>query len=430
MWKIFTYWRSLAGTLLLMAIEIPMIVAMMGRLPEPIANLAALAVVLGVGSLIHAPVLRFMSVAITLVKDHNSYKIFSNFLYITSLMLGLVIFLITIDPLFTLLTKIIIPIPQDITSKISRGLRIWSIFPLLIAIRRRNQGILIGNALPNRVIFCTFSRFIVIFSILSVSIIFPAQFIAFGSLEIGVASMGLGIFIEAILSQALVSPVILKIKSIKLSLESDNFKPAITYRELSKQYLPLAVSGIVLMGSQTILTFFISRASFSSQSLAVLPAILGSLQIFSWTGFAIQDTTIGILNSDVNAKNELRRFTLLLAIILCAIFGLLTLSGGLNFYYLYINKLPTELIRFTTIPNLLLISVPATVIWRAYRRGLLILNGHTLEVLLNEIFEVASLILILWIATSQNYFIGINAAALGLLCSGWITVAALQRFKT
>ncbi|MCW8984878.1 MAG: hypothetical protein OQK55_06020, partial [Thermoanaerobaculales bacterium] len=65
---VFRFWRPLAATWLMMAVEGPFLAAIIARLPEPTYNLAAYGVAFSLALVAEAPVIMIMSAATALAR--------------------------------------------------------------------------------------------------------------------------------------------------------------------------------------------------------------------------------------------------------------------------------------------------------------------------------------------------------------------------
>ena len=142
--KILKTWLPLAASWLLMGIEMPMITAVMARLAHPEISLAAHgAVVFPIALIIEAPIIMLLAASVALCKDWDSYRRIYRFMMLTGFILTVIHLLIAFTPLFDVLVRQILGVPEEIIEPARIGLRLITPWTWSIAYRRFQQGVLI-----------------------------------------------------------------------------------------------------------------------------------------------------------------------------------------------------------------------------------------------------------------------------------------------
>src|SRR5215510_16236273 len=96
-------WFPLAGSWILMGLELPLVSAAMARMPHATVSLAAYGgVVFPLALLIESPILMLLTASTALAKDRRSYDVVRRFMFITAGSLTVLHALIAFTPLFDL----------------------------------------------------------------------------------------------------------------------------------------------------------------------------------------------------------------------------------------------------------------------------------------------------------------------------------------
>ncbi len=96
-------WAPLAGSWLLMGLELPAVSAVMARLPHATVSLAAYGgVVFPLALLIESPILMLLAASTALARDTHSYAIVRRFMFTAASLLTMLHVLVAFTPLFDL----------------------------------------------------------------------------------------------------------------------------------------------------------------------------------------------------------------------------------------------------------------------------------------------------------------------------------------
>ena len=137
-------WAPLAGSWLLMGLELPVVSAVMARLPHATVSLAAYGgVVFPMSLLVEAPILMLLTASTALARDMASYRVVRRFMFVAGGSLTALHALIAFTPLFDLIAGTWIGVPDEVREPARVGLRIMVPWTMSIAYRRTQQGVLI-----------------------------------------------------------------------------------------------------------------------------------------------------------------------------------------------------------------------------------------------------------------------------------------------
>src|SRR5512134_2159556 len=120
-----TTWLPLAGSWLLMGLELPAVAAVMARLPHATVSLAAYGgVVFPLALLVESPILMLLTASTALARGPASYRVVQRFMFLTAGALTLIHFLLAFTPLFDWVAGALIGVPEPVREPARIGLRI------------------------------------------------------------------------------------------------------------------------------------------------------------------------------------------------------------------------------------------------------------------------------------------------------------------
>jgi len=284
--KIFIFWVPLAATWLMMSVEGPFLAAVIARLAEPKFNLAAYGVAFSFALIVEAPVIMIMSASTALVKDAKSFIKLRNFTYLLNTIITVLMLIGLIPSIFYFVAEDLIGLPVNVSELTYLASIILLPWPATIGYRRFYQGILIRNNLTRRVAYGTIIR---LFS-MGITALVLYYFTDVPGVAVGAAALSMGVTMEAIASKIMV----LRTQKRILCVEGED----ISYRKIIDFYLPLALTTTIALGVHPVVTFFVGRAKFPIESLAVLPVINSLVFIFRSLGLSYQEVGISLLGDN------------------------------------------------------------------------------------------------------------------------------------
>lgn len=134
--RIFLFWMPLAATWLMMSAEGPLLAAVIARLLEPKANLAAYGVAYAIALFFEAPVIMMMSAATALIKNKQTFLKLRRFTYGLNLLVTLAMAIGISPPVFRLLAMDFMGLPPHVAELTHKALIILLPWPAAIGYRR------------------------------------------------------------------------------------------------------------------------------------------------------------------------------------------------------------------------------------------------------------------------------------------------------
>lgn len=406
--EIFRLWFPMAATWLMMATEGPFLAAVIARLAFPELNLAAYGVAYSFAVLVEAPIIMIMSASTALVKDNQSFLRLRNFTYALNLGLTLILLLLLIPPLFNYVTRGIIGLPLAVSRRTHQAVLALLPWPAAIGYRRFYQGILISRGLTRRVAYGTVTR---VLSMMGLALI-GAHYFPLEGATIGGLALSAGVTAEAIASRVMAHSSVQKLRAPE---NSGPNRRELEYRRIFNFYYPLALTSILALGVQPLVTFFLGHSRMALESLAVLPVINSLVFIFRSMGLSFQEVGIALLGEKDENLAGLKRFALRLGAFASGSLMLVAFTPLSLLWFEKVSGLAPELARFSLWPTRILVLLPALTVLLSFFRAYLVRHHVTKPITVATGIEVGVIISVLLMTIHGLNFIGIIAAAMAMI---------------
>ncbi len=398
--KILRFWLPLAATWVMMSVEGPYLAALIARSAEPKFNLAAYGIAYSLVLIVEAPIIMIMSAAIALVRDSQSFKMLKNFTYSANIIITLILIILVIPPVFYFITEDLIGLPAKVSELTHVATIILIPWPGAIGYRRFYQGLLIKNDMTRKVAYGTVIR---LFTMSLCAFLLFASGIVEGVI-IGAISLSSGVILEAVAVRLMVKNVIKKI------FETDTKGEAtISYKEIYRFYYPLALTSLIGLGVQPLVTFFVGKSAMAIESLAILPVVTSFVFIFRALGLSYQEVIISLMGQKNEGFHQLKNFGLILAVLLVTIVALFAFTPLSEFWFITVSGLSVSLAEFSKLPLIIMFFFPALTVIISIQRGLLVSSKNTNPITVGTIIEFSTIVLLLFILI--NFFDVVGAVA-------------------
>ena len=186
------------------------------------------------------------------------------------------------------------------------------------------------------------------------------------------------------------------------------------YLDIFQFYYPLALTSLLNMGIQPIVTFFLGRGRFPLESLAVLPVVNSLVFLFRTFGLAGQETTIAMLSRERESFAIVRRFSWWLAAASSLGLALLAWTPLLDVWLGHVSGLDPSLARFAVDPVRILALMPAMTVWMSWQRAVLVSSKATRAVTVATGLEVAGVVVVM--------VLGVAFGSVGIVAAAWALV--------
>jgi hypothetical protein len=405
--RILRFWSPLAATWLMMAAEGPFLAAVIARLDDPTYNLAAFGVAMSLAMIVEAPVIMMMSAATALVRDRQSLLALRRFAWRLNAAVTAAMVVVLLPPVFRLVALDVLGLPGPIERLAHQGLATLLLWPAAVGYRRFYQGLLIRHHLTRRVAWGTVVR---LATMAATALLLSTVTSAPGT-SVGTAALGLGVIVEAAASRLMARGVARDL----LELDAKAGDP-LTGAAIVRFYAPLAVTSLLILGIQPLLTFFLARGRLPVESLAVLPVVHGLLFMLRSPGIGFQEAALALAGERREHVAALRRFAATLAAALSGTLAIVAFTPLARLWFEGVTGLPPELSTLAAGPTRLLVAMPALEVLLALQRALLLLERTTRPITVATGLEVGVLALALALLTGPAGWVGIVAVGVALPC--------------
>ena len=360
-------WWPLAASWMLMGAELPILTAIVERLPDPEVNLAAYgSVVFPISLIVEAPIIMLLAAATALVRDRGSYDKLHRFMVVTSAVLTAIHILIAFTPLFDVVCGTLLGVPEELVEPARVGLRIMTPWTAAIAYRRMQQGVLIRAGSSKVVGVGTLVRLIaVVGAMLAAALLTDVSGIVVGS--IGIAC---GVTAEAIFSGVLVQPAVRELPV------RDGATPPLDWPRLFRFYAPLALTPLMTLVLPLVGSAAMARMRDPMISLAAWPAVHGLVFLFRGVGMAFNEVVVALYDRPGSVA-ALRRAGVIVAVGAVALLALLVATPLAGLWFEHAMNLSPELAAATRIGVALCLIMPAYQVAQSWFQGVLVAGGRT-----------------------------------------------------
>lgn len=366
--SIFEMWWPLAGSWVLMGLELPVVSAVMARLANPEIHLAAYGgVVFPISLLIEAPVIMLLAASTALSKDWNAYRFLRRFMLLLAGSLTFLHILVAFTPLYDLVVVGILGVPNEIVEPGRWGLMLMTPWTAAIAVRRFQQGLLIRFGHTRSVGVGTAIRLSANGMVLLLGLFVQS----IPGIVVGTAAVSLGVMIEALYIHIRVQPLIRILRE-----QSDLTKDSLTLRQLMTFYLPLAVTPLVTLLALPIGSAALSRMPHALDSLAVWPVLAGLSFTMRSFGLAYQEVVVALVDKP-GADYRLKQFAQILAVATSGLLLVVASTPLANIWFADIAGLSPDLAALGASAIWLAIFMPALSVLESFFQGILVQSRRT-----------------------------------------------------
>jgi hypothetical protein len=369
--SILLFWAPLAATWLMMAVEGPFLAAVIARLPDPKFNLAAYGVAFAFAVLMEAPVIMLMSAATALVEDRPSYRRLRSFTAGLNAAATALLLLVLIPPVHEGLVRGLLGLPPGVADLTYGALWLFLPWPAAIGYRRFVQGVLIRSGRTRLVALGTVIRL----TAMAIAAAVFAIGLRLNGAWVGAAALSAGVCAEAAAARWMARGTIRELLAAP-GTSAGSVEP-MGYREIAGFYYPLALTSLIGLTVQPMLTFFMGRAPFPVESLAVFPVVHALSFLFRALGLAYQDAAIALMGRRHEGYPEVARFATGLGIAASAGLAVVAFTPLASVWFETISGLTPELTAFALVPARVLVPLPALAVLLNLQRAVLMKGRRT-----------------------------------------------------
>jgi hypothetical protein len=406
--QIIRVWWPLAGSWLLMGLELPLVSLILARFPHPEIQLAAFGgIVFPLALIIEAPVIMILSASTALCRDWSAYRLIRNFIWILGGILTAVHFMVAFTPLYELIVIEVLHAPAPIVGPAQAGLQIMTPWTVAIAARRFLQGIVIRSGHTRLIVFGTLARMCVSACLLVSGLLWSG----WPGITVATMAMVSGVLVEAGVIRVFVQPTLRALRNGPPDTE-------LSISRLISFYVPLAATPLITLATLPIISGALSRMPQALPSLAVWPVLGGLTFVFRSVGFALQEVVIAF-GQRPDFIRPLRRFAGGLACCTTGILLIIALTPLSTVWFESVAALNPELARLARNGLWVALLLPLFSPWESFFNGMLVQRGQTKRVTqavgLYAIGSVFILGLGIFHGGLTGLYVGLTAVVFGLI---------------
>ena len=365
--RIFWFWVPLAAMWLMMAVEQPAIAAVIARLPAPKPNLAAFGITFSIALIVESPIIMLLTAGTALARGKHSYERLLQFTHILAAGLTALHLLIGLTPLYRIIVGSLIGAPAELVEPSRRAFLLMVPWTAAIAYRRLWQGVLIRFDRTGVVPLTIAARLLTSSVILALGLWTRR----FAGASVGAMALSAGVIAAAFAAYGFARATVHK----HLSEPTPEDEP-LTWRGLLEFYVPLALTPLIVLLGRPVLTTGLARAPQPLTSLAIWPVITGLLFLGRSLAFSYQEVVVALLGGR-HSYEELRRFTVRLALATSGLFVLVAVTPMARLWFEKVAGLSPQLAAFAILPTMILSLIPGLEALTAWQQGLLVHVNRT-----------------------------------------------------
>ena len=413
--RILRLWLPLAAMWLLMSLEQPTLSAVIARLPEPKLNLAAYGLTFSMALIVESPVIMFLTLGTALARSRQAYRRLMRFTHIMAWGLSGFHLLLGLSPLYAWILAEVVGAPPQVIEPSRIAFLLMTPWTAAIAYRRMWQGVMIRYGRTSPLFVSTAIRLV---TTAAVALAGLASGVLPGASVAGLA-ISAGVLADAAAAGLLVRPVLRQHLAVD---RTGDF--ILQWPYLLRFYTPLAMTSLINLAAQPIVSLGLSRGPLPLESLAVWPVVSGLTFLLRSGGVAMQEVVVALL-ADQRSYQALRRFSHNLALALTAVAALVTLTPLANVWFTGVAGLPADLAAMARVAAALLVLVPALTVLTSWQRGVLVHFSRTGAITVATAINIAVLLAVVLGGVRVLPWPGAITAALALSASLAAEVAYL-----
>ena len=366
--RVFRTWLPLAASWLLMSVELPLLAAVVGRLPDDKLHLAAYgSVVFPVALVVEAPIIMLLAASTALCTHRRAYLQVRRFMRTAGALLTAAHAAVAFTPLFDVVADRLMGIPDDVREPARLGLMIMLPWTGAIAYRRFNQGVLIRFGYGRVVWRGTVVRL----AANAAALAFGALVMRWPGIAVGSVAIITGVVSEAAFVGVCVRPVL-----------RDSVFPAkavgepLGLRSFLHLYVPLALTPLITLVIQPIGAASMARMGSPLESLAAWPAVHGLVFMTRSVGMAFNEVVVSLLGAP-GAVPALRRFQRLLSGTTMAVLAVVALPPVARLWFGEVSGLPVEVATLCLLATALSVPMPGYAALQSLYQGALVRQRTT-----------------------------------------------------
>ena len=419
--RIFPLYYPLALSWLFMAVEGPVSVAIISRLPNAETNTAAFTILMGLALFFESPIIDLLSTSTTLASSRQRYEILTRFTQVLIVWVTVVHTTIAFTPLYGLITHDLLKTPPGVAEAAHLGFIIMIPWSGLIGWRRFLQGIMIRNGRTKFVSYGTTLRVCMI------------ALVGFGLFRFakvpGVTLVSIAL-IASVAAEAglmhLLSRKTIQERFTRLSeaaKEDDEAKGQIGMKDLARFHFPLTMATMVMMLGMPLVSGALDRTESPKLALAAWQVASSFMFLHRAVTFALPEIVITLAGQGFNT-DTLRKFCMRIGVYSSVLVVLVVATGLDGVIFGQFLGAESHVAAYARFAYLACVLIPVTNAAMCYVRGMLTVNHQTFVRLYGIVVGISTLATLLVVGVALK-LPGITVAAVSVTLAQLAELAVL-----
>jgi hypothetical protein len=291
------YW-PLALSWLFMAVEGPVAIGIISRLPQAEVNQAAFVALMGLSIFIESPVIDLLATSTTLATDRARYLALRNFTLLVMAAVTAIHALVALTPLFDVIAYGALALDPSVGEVLRPAMAIMIPWSAFIGWRRFLQGVMIRNGQTRAVGAGTVLRL--------------ATLIATGLALFSTTRMtGVSIVAIALVASVAVECLFVQLLArgaVRRTLGQPAAPGTMGLRALAGFHFPLTASTVLVMSTSPMIVATLGRAAEPVAMQAAWAVGMSFLWLFRTVTYALPEAVIALYRQDPSRRGPLGRF--------------------------------------------------------------------------------------------------------------------------
>ncbi len=418
---VYQRWWPLALSWMLMAVAVPIILAVVGRFPDQEIHLSAYgSFALPIGLFFEAPVLMLLAASTALCTNRAAHQRVWRFMMGAAAVLTGLHALVAFTPLSYFVLQDLMDAKPELVEPARIGLMISVPWTWAIAYRRFHQGVLIRFGHSKSVGAGAGVRLATICISLGVGYyLLTRTELTPSGVVVGTGAHALGVVVEAVFIGLWVRPV-----RRRQFYEEEQDGDAPEWSEFFRFYTPLALTSMISLATRPLYSAGMTMMPAETASLATFPVVIGVLWPLRSAGMAFKEVVVALLEKP-GAEKVLVRFTTYVIIGVTALLVLFAATPLATFFFSELAALQPHLIERAESGIWLVALIPGLTVLMNLYQGQIVYAGDTVGITESVVVNLLTVGLILgvgvWLQWVSGLYMALGGMTLGyLLQTAWL----------
>jgi hypothetical protein len=418
---VYQRWWPLALSWMMMAVAVPLILAMIGRFPDQEIHLSAYgSFALPIGLFFEAPVLMLLAASTALCKNRAAHRRVWRFMMWSAAVLTTLHALVAFTPLSYVVLQDLMDAEQQLVEPARIGLMISLPWTWAIAYRRFHQGVLIRFGHSKAVGAGAIVRVGTVVICLGIGYyLLHNTGLEPSGVVVGTGAHAMGVVVEAVFIGLWAWPV-----RRRQFYRGESSGEAPSWSEFFRFYVPLAMTSMISLAGRPLYSAGMTMMPEERASLAAFPVVLGLLWPLRSAGMAFKEVVVALLE-EPGSTAVLKQFTIYLVTGVTALLVVVAATPLSGLFFNDLANLKPELLGLAEGGLWIVAIVPGLTVLMNWYQGQIVFGGDTLGITESVVVNLVTVGLILaagvWLVPVTGFYVALIAMTAGyLLQTVWL----------